>query len=73
MDGIEDINSLLHGVQSDVEHSGVPLEWSESGLPVDYAPAYDEAALDRFAAAGREAWKDISNPSQWVEKLRGGS
>lgn len=39
----------------------------------DYAPRYDEDALDRFAVAGREAWADVSDPSRWVEELRGAS
>ena len=39
----------------------------------DYAPRYDEGALDRFAAAGSLAWADVSNPSRWVEELRGAS
>jgi hypothetical protein len=39
----------------------------------DYQPRYDEEALDRFAAAGREAWQDVTNASLWVAELRGGS
>ncbi|MEI6654875.1 MAG: hypothetical protein WCP45_08915 [Verrucomicrobiota bacterium] len=39
----------------------------------DYAPHYDEDALDRFASAGRYAWVDVSDPSRWVEELRGAS
>jgi hypothetical protein len=38
----------------------------------DYAPAYDEAALDRFAEAGRDAWRDVPDAAEWVRKLRGG-
>ncbi len=39
----------------------------------DYAPVYDEAALDRFAAAGRAAWADVPDAAQWVHELRGGA
>jgi len=39
----------------------------------DYQPRYDEEALDRFAAAGREAWQDVTDASLWVAELRGGS
>jgi len=39
----------------------------------DYQPRYDEDALDRFAAKGRQAWQDVSNASHWVAELRGGS
>jgi len=39
----------------------------------DYAPVYDEAALDRFAAKGREAWRDIPDAVAWVRERRGGS
>ena len=44
-----------------------------SAGPVDYAPVYDEAALDRFAAAGRKAWADVPDAAQWVRELRGGT
>ena len=37
-----------------------------------YAPVYDEAALDRFAARGREAWRDVPDAVAWVRELRGG-
>jgi len=39
---------------------------------VDYAPVYDEAALDRFAAKGQEAWAGVADAAQWVWELRGG-
>jgi hypothetical protein len=39
----------------------------------DYSPAYDEAALDRFAEAGRKAWRDVPDAAAWVRKLRGGT
>lgn len=38
----------------------------------DYRSGYDEAALDRFATAGRQAWADIPDAADWVRKLRGG-
>lgn len=38
----------------------------------DYQPGYDEAALDRFAEAGRRAWADVPDGAKWVRKLRGG-
>jgi hypothetical protein len=34
-------------------------------------PAYDEDALDRFAAAGAIAWADVPDAAQWVRELRG--
>ncbi|NLF19112.1 MAG: hypothetical protein GX595_17935 [Lentisphaerae bacterium] len=39
---------------------------------VDYQPVYDEAALDRFAAQGKEAWRDVADAVAWVRELRGG-
>ena len=39
----------------------------------DYAPTYDEAALDRFAEKGREAWRDVPDAVAWVRERRGGS
>jgi hypothetical protein len=39
---------------------------------VDYQPSYDEAALDRFAAKGAEAWADVPDAAQWVREVRGG-
>jgi hypothetical protein len=38
----------------------------------DHHPAYDEDALDRFAAAGKASWADVPDASGWVEQLRGG-
>ena len=38
----------------------------------DYEPRYDEAALDRFAAAGRRAWADVPDAAKWLRNLRGG-
>lgn len=39
----------------------------------DYAPVYDEAALDRFAEKGREAWRDVPDAAAWVRERRGAS
>jgi len=39
----------------------------------DYTPQYDEAALDRFAEAGRRAWADVPDSAKWVQQLRGGA
>ena len=38
----------------------------------DYEPQYDEAAMDRFAEAGRRAWADVPNAAKWLRNLRGG-
>jgi hypothetical protein len=38
----------------------------------EYAPVYDEAALDRFAERGREAWRDVPDAAAWVREQRGG-
>ena len=39
---------------------------------VDYQPAYNEEALDRFTAKGVEAWADVPDAAQWVREARGG-
>jgi hypothetical protein len=39
---------------------------------VDYDPKYDEAALDRFAEAGKAAWADIPDAEEWLRDLREG-
>jgi hypothetical protein len=39
---------------------------------IDYNPRYDEAALDRFAEAGKTAWASIPNSEEWLRELRGG-
>lgn len=39
---------------------------------VDYEPAYNEEALDRFTAKGAEAWADVPDAAQWVREVRGG-
>lgn len=38
---------------------------------VDYTPSFDEAEFERLTAVGRQAWKDVPNPSAWVDALRG--
>ncbi len=38
----------------------------------EYAPAYDVAALDRFAEKGREAWREVPDAVAWVRERRGG-
>jgi hypothetical protein len=37
----------------------------------DYVSVYDEAALDRFAERGREAWRDVPDAVAWVRERRG--
>ena len=37
----------------------------------EYKPGYDEAALDRFAEAGRRAWRGVPDAAKWVRELRG--
>jgi hypothetical protein len=37
----------------------------------DYEPQYDEAALNRFAEAGRRAWADVGDAGRWLRQLRG--
>lgn len=38
---------------------------------VDYTPKFDESEFERLTAVGRQAWKDVPNPSAWVDALRG--
>lgn len=38
---------------------------------VDYAPKFDESEFERLTTVGRQAWKSVSNPSAWVDALRG--
>ncbi len=38
----------------------------------DYEPRYDEAAMNRFAEKGRQAWADVPDAAEWVRQLRGG-
>ena len=39
---------------------------------VDYQPAFNEEALDRFTAKGAAAWADVPDAAQWVREVRGG-
>lgn len=38
----------------------------------DYAPSYDEAALNAFFDQGAKAWRDIPDSVAWVREQRGG-
>lgn len=49
--------------------SPTPEQRRRDGLP-PYEPSYDEAALDRFAEAGRKAWAGIDGEA-WLRELRG--
>lgn len=40
---------------------------------VEYTTEVDEAQLARLAQRGAVAWKDVTDPVQWVESLRGGA
>jgi hypothetical protein len=39
----------------------------------DYAPSYDENALNAFADQGSQAWRDIPDAVAWVREQRGGT
>jgi hypothetical protein len=39
---------------------------------VEYSSQVDEAHLKRLRARGAEAWKDVDDPTGWVDELRGG-
>jgi hypothetical protein len=39
---------------------------------MDYQPAFNEEALDRFTAKGAAAWADVPDAAQWVREVRGG-
>ena len=38
---------------------------------VNYAPKFDADAFVQLTRKGAEAWKDVSDPAQWVRQLRG--
>jgi hypothetical protein len=38
----------------------------------NYAPSYDESALNAFFAEGAQAWRDIPDAVAWVREQRGG-
>ncbi len=40
---------------------------------IEYEPRVDEEALKRLISRGEEAWKDVPDPSAWVDDLRGDS
>jgi len=40
---------------------------------VEYTNQVDEADLIRLMRRGANAWKDVSDPTSWVDELRGGS
>jgi hypothetical protein len=63
--------SLLHVVAEQHLNSG-RLRNVRLVRVKEYSPSYDEAALDRFAAKGREAWRDVPDAAAWVRDLRGG-
>ncbi|PKL30799.1 hypothetical protein CVV43_05345 [Candidatus Saccharibacteria bacterium HGW-Saccharibacteria-1] len=37
----------------------------------NYKPEYDESVFQAMVKEGRQAWRDISSATQWVEELRG--
>jgi hypothetical protein len=39
---------------------------------VEYASKVDEEELARLTRRGASAWKDVDNPTAWVDELRGG-
>ncbi len=39
---------------------------------VEYTGKVDEEELDRLARRGASAWKDVTDPTAWVNELRGG-
>jgi hypothetical protein len=51
----------------------VNVRMAEGSYIEDYSPGYDEAALDRFAEAGKKAWADVPDAAAWVRELRGGA
>jgi hypothetical protein len=38
---------------------------------VDYSPKFDETSFARLTERGKDAWRDVEDPSAWVESLRG--
>ena len=52
-----------------LEMDNVQMQVETGDLPMS---RYDEAALDRFAEAGRLAWADVPDAAAWVRQLRGG-
>jgi hypothetical protein len=62
--------ALLH-VRAEQHHRTGELRNIQLVSFVDYQPAYNEEALDRFAARGAEAWADVPDAAEWVRDLRG--
>lgn len=63
--------ALLH-VRAQQHHRTGDLRNVQLISFVDYQPAYNEEALERFAARGSEAWADVPDAAQWVREVRGG-
>ena len=63
--------ALLH-VRAQQHHRTGDLRNIQLIAFVDYQPAYNEEALDRFAATGAAAWADVPDAAQWVREVRGG-
>lgn len=40
---------------------------------VEYAAQIDESDMERLTRRGSSAWKDVEDPTHWVDELRGGS
>lgn len=53
----------------------MPNDQTDYGSPVDVISGTprqaDERALENLWAKGRQAWKDVTSPTMWVEELRG--
>lgn len=62
--------ALLH-VRAEQHHKTGDLRNIQMMSFVDYQPAYNEEALDRFAAKGAEAWADVADAAKWVREVRG--
>jgi hypothetical protein len=39
---------------------------------VEYTAKVDEEELERLTRRGASAWKDVADPTAWVDELRGG-
>jgi hypothetical protein len=72
----QDINRLYHRVlvrvSAQQHHKTGTLRNLRLISFEDHAPAYDEAALERFTEAGRLAWADVPDAAAWVREQRGG-
>jgi hypothetical protein len=63
--------ALLH-VRAEQHHKTGAIKKYELIGFAEYDPKYDQDALDRFAAAGKDAWQDVPDGNQWLTELRGG-